>query len=148
MYHNHFMALFSGTTRVSRWPVPEENFWTLWCKGRLTEVDTNHPSGRHSIRTNQCPPPLSPHFLQAGCSSCHPTNSIKALVIYCHLYDWCDYKHWYYLVIHFLFQCYSVSLDIYSSSFHHVMSVPVNRLGLSSAPVNGNIGGVCRCLTC
>jgi len=20
--------------------VPEENFWTLWCKGRLTEVDT------------------------------------------------------------------------------------------------------------
>jgi len=21
-------------------PVPEENFWTLWCKGRLTEVDT------------------------------------------------------------------------------------------------------------
>ena len=21
-------------------PVPEENFWTLWCKGRLREVDT------------------------------------------------------------------------------------------------------------
>jgi len=21
-------------------PVPEKNFWTLWCKGRLTEVDT------------------------------------------------------------------------------------------------------------
>ena len=21
-------------------PVPEENFWTLWCKKRLTEVDT------------------------------------------------------------------------------------------------------------
>ena len=21
-------------------PVPEENFWTLWCKGRLTETDT------------------------------------------------------------------------------------------------------------
>jgi len=20
-------------------PVPEENFWTLWCKGRLTEAD-------------------------------------------------------------------------------------------------------------
>jgi len=20
--------------------VPEENFWTLWCKGRLTETDT------------------------------------------------------------------------------------------------------------
>jgi len=24
--------------------VPEENFWTLWCKGKLTEADTrlNH----------------------------------------------------------------------------------------------------------
>jgi len=21
-------------------PVPEENFWTLWCKGTLTEADT------------------------------------------------------------------------------------------------------------
>jgi len=21
-------------------PVPEENFWTLWCQGRLTEADT------------------------------------------------------------------------------------------------------------
>jgi len=21
-------------------PVPEKNFWTLWCKGRLTEADT------------------------------------------------------------------------------------------------------------
>jgi len=22
-------------------PVPEENFWTLWCKGRLTEAGTS-----------------------------------------------------------------------------------------------------------
>jgi len=22
-------------------PVPEENFWTLWCKGRLTAATTN-----------------------------------------------------------------------------------------------------------
>ena len=41
---------------------------------------TDHPAGRHSIRTNQCPPPLSPHiFLQAKCPSCRPTNSVKAL---------------------------------------------------------------------
>jgi len=31
--------------------VPEENFWPLWI----------------------------PHFVQAGCPSCHPTNSVKAL---------------------------------------------------------------------
>jgi len=41
---------------------------------------TDHPAGRHSIRANQCPPPPSPHiFLQAGCPSYRPTNSIKAL---------------------------------------------------------------------
>jgi len=24
-------------------PVPEENFWTLWCKGTLTEANTQYP---------------------------------------------------------------------------------------------------------
>ena len=40
---------------------------------------TDHPAGRHSIRTNQWPPPPSSHFLQARCPSCRPTNSVKAL---------------------------------------------------------------------
>jgi len=40
--------------------MPEENLWTLWCKGRLTEADTDQLAGRHSIWTNQCPPP--PHI--------------------------------------------------------------------------------------
>jgi len=40
-HHNHFTALFRDHPGE---PVPEENFWTLWCKGRLTEADT---------RTNQ-----------------------------------------------------------------------------------------------
>jgi len=53
-----FYGPFSGTTRGE--PVPEENFWILWCKGRLTEADKDHPAGHHSIRTNQCPPPPSP----------------------------------------------------------------------------------------
>jgi len=44
------------------------------------EINTDHPAGHHSIRTNQCPPPPSPHiFLRAGCPSCRPTNSVKAL---------------------------------------------------------------------
>jgi len=53
-HYNHFMALFPDYPRE---PVPKENFWALWCKGRLTEANTDHPAGRHSIRTNQCPPP-------------------------------------------------------------------------------------------
>jgi len=35
IYHTTVLRPFSGTTEV-----PEENFWTLWCKGRLTEEDT------------------------------------------------------------------------------------------------------------
>jgi len=31
---------FSRTTQVSR--CQKRNFWTLWCKGRLTEADTFH----------------------------------------------------------------------------------------------------------
>jgi len=59
-------------------PVPEENFWTLWCKGRLTEADTL------TIRLGATPSRLSSAhlhhiFLQARCPSCRPTNSIKAL---------------------------------------------------------------------
>jgi len=61
-------------------PVPEENFWTLWCKGRLTEADT------HTIRLGTTLSGLTspnlhypPYFLRAGCPSCRPTNSVKAL---------------------------------------------------------------------
>jgi len=43
-------------------PVLEENFWTLWCKGRLTGRHTDHPAWHHSIWTNQCPAPPSPYF--------------------------------------------------------------------------------------
>jgi len=52
-HHNSFTALFRDHPGE---PVPEENFWTLWCKGRSTEADTDHPAGRHSIGTNQYPP--------------------------------------------------------------------------------------------
>jgi len=76
-HHNRFMALFPGPPGKV---VPEKNFWTLWCKGRLTGRHIDHPAGHHSIRTNQCPPPPSPTFLQARSPSRRPTNS--------------DTKHW------------------------------------------------------
>ena len=65
-------------------PVPEENFWSLWCKGRLTEADTPTirlsatPSGVTSAHLHH-----PPCFLQSLCPSCHPTNSIKALKALC-----------------------------------------------------------------
>jgi len=42
-------------------PVPEENFWTLWCRGRLTEADTltiqlcATPSGLTSAHLHHTP---------------------------------------------------------------------------------------------
>jgi len=62
-------------------PVPEEDFWTDFIvQGKINrDSHIDHPAGCHSIRTNECPPPPSPIFLQAGCPFCHPTNSIKAL---------------------------------------------------------------------
>ena len=61
-------------------PVPEENFWPLWFKGRLTEADTltirlgATPNGLTSAHLHH-----TPIFLQGGCPSCHPANSVKAL---------------------------------------------------------------------
>jgi len=37
--------------------VPEENFWTLWCKGRLTEADTT------TIRLGATPSGLTSAYL-------------------------------------------------------------------------------------
>ena len=53
-------------------PVPEENFWTLWCKGTFTEADI--PTirlGATACGLHQCQPPSS--------SNCRPTNNVKAL---------------------------------------------------------------------
>jgi len=75
-YHNRLRPFFRDYLGE---PVPKENFWTLWCKGRLTGRQTGHPAGRHSIRTKQCQPPPSPIFFTAECPCCHPTNSVKAL---------------------------------------------------------------------
>ena len=47
---------------------------------------TDHPAGRHSIQINQCPPPPTPNFLQAGCPSYRPTNSVKARIHQSELY--------------------------------------------------------------
>ena len=52
-------------------PVPEENFWTLWCKGRLTEADTSTiwlgatPSGTTSAHLYHSPIFYRPDALPA-----------------------------------------------------------------------------------
>jgi len=41
---------------------------------------TNHPAGRHSIRTNQCPPPPSPTFLTGRMSFLPPNQQCQSTV--------------------------------------------------------------------
>ena len=76
--HTHIIVLLlfwnmSGTTQVSRYQ-----------KGKTRKVKTNldYLLGYMQVCTSsQTTTPTSDHsvFLQAGCPSCHPTNSVKAL---------------------------------------------------------------------
>jgi len=77
-HHNHFMALFPGPPG---WAGARRELLDFMVQAKINRGRYNdHPAGRHSIRTNQCPPPPSSQYiLQAGCPSCRPTNSIKAL---------------------------------------------------------------------
>jgi len=57
-HHNHLRPFFRDHPGE---PVPEENFWTLWCKGRLTETEISTiqlgatPSGLSSAHLHHPP---------------------------------------------------------------------------------------------
>ena len=79
-YIHPFNGPFSGTTRVSRYQKGKTNLdfteardseWQ-WHQLGHTQVCTSLQTDDHAST-----PPLS--FLQAGCPSCRPTNSVKAL---------------------------------------------------------------------
>ena len=88
--HTHpFNGPLSGTTRVG----PYQKVKTIWIllkqetvsgSGISWAICKSAPSSRHHAST----PPLS--FLQAGCPSCRPTNSVKALKA------WFKTHHWHY----------------------------------------------------
>jgi len=80
--HTHpFNGPLSGTTRVSRYQKGKTNL--DFTEARYSEWQW-HPLGHMqvciSLQTDNhaSTPPLN--FLQAGCPSCRPTNSVKALV--------------------------------------------------------------------
>ena len=75
-----FNGPLSGTTQVSRYQKGKTNLdfteardsaWQWHQLGHM-QICTSLQTNNHAST-----PPLS--FLQAGCSSCHPTNSVKAL---------------------------------------------------------------------
>jgi len=60
-HHNHFAALFPGPPG---WAGARRELLDFMVQGEINRGrHTDHPAGRHSIRTNQCPPPPSPHYL-------------------------------------------------------------------------------------
>ena len=75
-YHHHnnrFTALFQGPPT---WADARRELLDFMVHGKIDRGrHKDHPAGRHSIQSNQCPPPPSPIFLQARCLSCHPTVS-------------------------------------------------------------------------
>ena len=82
MYHytHPFNSPLSGTTQVSRYQKGKTNL--DFTEGRDSEWQW-HQMGDMQVSTllqtdnHASTPPLS--FLQAGCPSCRPTNSVKAL---------------------------------------------------------------------
>ena len=82
--HTHpFKGPLSGTTRVSRYQKGKTNLdfteareseWQWHQLGRMQVCTVLHTDSHASTS-----PLLTTQFLQAGCPSCRPTNSIKAL---------------------------------------------------------------------
>ena len=56
-HHNHFAALFPGPPG---WAGARRELLDFMVQGKINRGrHTDHPAGRHSIRTNQRPPPPS-----------------------------------------------------------------------------------------
>jgi len=83
VYIHPFNSPFSGTTQVSRYQKGKTNL--NFTEARDSEWQW-HQLGYMQVCTslqtdnNASTPPLS--FLQAGCPSCRPTNSVKALKVF------------------------------------------------------------------
>ena len=59
-HHNQFTAIFPGPPR---WAGARRELLDFKVQGEINRGrHKDHPAGRHSIRTNQCPPPPSPHI--------------------------------------------------------------------------------------
>jgi len=70
--HNRFTALFPGPPG---WAGGRRELLDFMVQGKINRGrHTDHPAGRHSSRTNQCPPPPSPPIFFAGQMPFLPPN--------------------------------------------------------------------------
>ena len=78
--HTHpFNGPFSGTTQVSQYQKGKTNL--DFTEARDSEWQWHQQICKSASRSRQITTPVPHHssFLQAGCPSCRPTNSVKAL---------------------------------------------------------------------
>jgi len=78
--HTHpFNDSLSGTTRVSQYQKGRTNLDFTEARDSVATASTGPYASLHLAPDRQpCQHPTT-QFLQAGCPSCHPTNSVKAL---------------------------------------------------------------------
>ena len=82
--HAHpFNGLFSRTTRVSRYQKVKP-IWILLKQETVSGSGISWAICKSASRSRQITMPVPHHssFLQAGCPSCRPTNSVKALKVH------------------------------------------------------------------
>jgi len=79
-YIHPFNVPLSGTTRVSRYQ-KGKTIWILLKQEAVSGSGISWAVCKSVPRSSQITMPAPHHlvFLQAGCPSCHPTNSVKAL---------------------------------------------------------------------
>jgi len=71
-HHNRFTILFSGPPW---WAGARKELLDLTTQGKIKKGRyTDHPARRHSIQTNQCPSPPSPHIFFTGRMPFLPPN--------------------------------------------------------------------------
>ena len=102
--HTHpFNGPLSGTTQVSQYQKGKTDLdfteardseWHWHQLGHMQTICTSLQTDNHAST-----PPVS--FLQAGCPSCHPTNSVNALKAKCTMYVHCMVAYLYHKCIFF-----------------------------------------------
>ena len=87
--HTHtFNGPFSGTTRVSRYQKGKP-IWILLMQEAVSGSGISWAIHKSAPRSRQITMPAPHHsVLQAGCPSCRPTNSLKALKACTRQFHW------------------------------------------------------------
>jgi len=84
-HHNHFTILFPGPPG---WAGARRELPDFMVQGKINrDRNTDHPAGRHSIRTNQCPPTPSPMFFTGRMPFLPPNQQCRSTedkVLYIH----------------------------------------------------------------